>query len=116
MPRVDSALWDIARVGLFLPNRSSFGHSIGGMASARACQIDARIRACIDEDSIDDLGSPFSVITLGSIPKQPFLLFIASSADLFSEIVLHPSDESLSQQKLTRAQYDEIIQKQQRKQ
>jgi predicted dienelactone hydrolase len=101
---------------LDLNHIGALGHSIGGMVSARACQIDARIRACLDEDSIDDVGSPFSVITPGSIPKQPFLLFIAASADIFSEKALHPSDEDLSKQSLTRAQYDELIQKQQRKQ
>ena len=100
---------DLSRVG-------AFGHSIGGMVSARACQIDIRIRACLDEDSIDDLGSPFSVITPGSIPKQPFLLFIAASADIFSAEAVHPSDDSLAKQKLTRAEYDQLIQKQQRKQ
>jgi len=100
---------DLNRVG-------AFGHSIGGMTSARACQIDIRIRACIDEDSTDDVGSPFSVITPGSIPKQPFLLFIATSSDIFSENAVHPSDESLTKQKLARAEYDEIIGKQQRKQ
>lgn len=100
---------DLGRIG-------AFGHSIGGMASARACQMDIRIRACIDEDSIDDLGSPFSVITPGSIPKQPFLLFIAASADIFSKEAVHPSDESLAKQKLTRAEYEKMILKQQRKQ
>jgi len=100
---------NLSRVG-------AFGHSIGGMVSARACQTDIRIRACIDEDSIDDLGSPFSVIVPGSIPKQPFLLFIAASADIFSAEAVHPSDESLAKQKLSRAEYDQLIQKQQRKQ
>jgi hypothetical protein len=75
------------------------------MTSARACQIDSRIRACIDEDSIDDVGSPFSLIAPGSIPSQPFLLFAASSADIFSKEAVHPSDESLARQKLSRAEY-----------
>jgi predicted dienelactone hydrolase len=100
---------DLEKVG-------AFGHSIGGMTSARACQIDTRIRACVDEDSIDDVGSPFSVITPGSIPAQPFLLFIAASADIFSAAAVHPTDESLAQQKLTRAEYDKLIQTQQQKQ
>jgi pimeloyl-ACP methyl ester carboxylesterase len=100
---------DLGRVG-------AFGHSIGGMTSARACQIDSRIRACIDEDSIDDVGSPFAVIAPGSIPSQPFLLFAASSADIFSKEAVHPSDESLARQKLSRAEYDERIGKQQKKQ
>jgi predicted dienelactone hydrolase len=100
---------DSSRIG-------AFGHSIGGMTAARACEIDARIRACIDEDSIDDVGSPFSVITPGSLPKKPFLLFIAASADIFSTKAVHPSDEDLAKQKLTRAQYDQEIEKQQKKQ
>src|SRR5262249_28279795 len=61
-------------------------------------------------------GSPFSVSAPGSIPKQPFLLFIATSSDIFSEKATHPSEESLSKQKISRAEYDEIIQKQQKKQ
>jgi predicted dienelactone hydrolase len=101
---------------LDLDHVGAFGHSIGGMASARACQIDARIRACSDQDSTDDRGSPFPVITPASIPKQPLLLFIAASADIFSDQALHPSDESLAKQKLSRAEYDEIIQRQQKKQ
>lgn len=100
---------DLSRIGVF-------GHSIGGMAAARACQIDSRIRACSDQDSTDDLGSPFPVSTPGSIPKQPLLLFIASSSDIFSQEAMHPSEESLSKQKLSRSKYDEIIQKQQKKQ
>ena len=88
---------DLSRIGVF-------GHSIGGMAAARACQIDSRIRACSDQDSTDDLGSPFPVSTPGSIPKQPLLLFIASSCDIFSQEALHPSEESLSKQKLSREQ------------
>jgi predicted dienelactone hydrolase len=101
---------------LNLDRIGAFGHSIGGMASARACQIESRLRACLDEDSTDDIGSPFSVITAGSIPKQPFLLFIATSADIFSQSATRPSDESLAKQKLSREEFDTLIQKQQRKQ
>lgn len=99
---------NLSRVG-------AFGHSIGGMTSARACQIDIRIRACIDEDSLLN-GSPFSVATAGSIPKQPFLLFSAVVADLFSDKKLHPSDETLAKLRLSRREYDEELQKQQKKQ
>jgi predicted dienelactone hydrolase len=88
---------DLSRIGVF-------GHSIGGMAAARACQIDYRIRACSDQDGTDDLGSPFPVSTPGAIPKQPLLLFIASSSDICSQEAMHPSAESLSKQKLSREQ------------
>jgi predicted dienelactone hydrolase len=101
---------DLRRIG-------AFGHSIGGMASARAAQIDNRIRACIDQDSIDDRGSPFTVFAPGKSPLEPpFLLFIGPSSDIFSARALHPSDTDLAAQKLTRAAYDAIIQKQQKQQ
>jgi pimeloyl-ACP methyl ester carboxylesterase len=96
---------------LHLSRLGAFGHSIGGMTSARACQIDVRIRACIDEDSLLN-GSPFSV----TIPQQPFLLFSAVVADLFSEKKLHPSDETLARLRLSRGEYDEELKKQQNKQ
>jgi hypothetical protein len=68
---------------------------------------------CIDEDSIGP-GLAVFVSTPGSVPSQPFLLFIAASADIFSESAVHPSDESLDKQKLSRAEYDQIIDKQQK--
>jgi pimeloyl-ACP methyl ester carboxylesterase len=97
---------DFQRVG-------AFGHSVGGLASGRAAQIDSRIRACIDQDS-DINGSPFIVDTVGSSLEQPFLFLIGPTSDLFSERKLHPTDERLASWKLTRTEYDSIVQKQQK--
>ncbi|PWT83086.1 MAG: hypothetical protein C5B58_07080 [Acidobacteria bacterium] len=57
----------------------AFGHSIGGLASARTCQIDNRVKACMDQDSADDRGSPFIATDLKQTEQQPFLLFVAFS-------------------------------------
>jgi len=96
---------DLKRIG-------AFGHSVGGLVSARVCQLDNRIRACITQDS-DIKGSPFVVDTPGTILNQPFLFFVGPTADLFSERKLHPTDEALAQMKLARAEYDAIVRKQQ---
>ena len=84
---------------------AAFGHSIGGLAAARTCQIDARVKACMDQDSDDDRGSPFVVTPLDKTEQQPFLLFVAASADLWSPGVVNPTDSDLIAQKMTRADY-----------
>ena len=83
----------------------AFGHSIGGLAAARTCQIDARVKACMDQDSNDDRGSPFIVTPLDKTEGQPFLLFVVASADLWSPGVVNPTDSDLAAQKMTRPDY-----------
>jgi hypothetical protein len=83
----------------------AFGHSIGGLAAARTCQIDTRVKACMDQDSNDDRGSPFIVTPLDQTEQQPFLLFVAASADLWSPGVVNPSDSDLAAQKMSREDY-----------
>jgi predicted dienelactone hydrolase len=94
----------------------AFGHSIGGLAAARTCQIDARIKACMDQDSTDNRGSAFVVSDLQEAEAQPFFLFVVSSADVWSHKALNPSDAELTQQKLTRAEFDAIMKQQQENQ
>ena len=96
---------DLKRIG-------AFGHSFGGLTSARVCQLDNRIRACMNQDS-DVKGSPFVVDQPRKSFYQPFLYFIGPTADVFSEQKIHPTDEALVQMKLTRAEYDSIVKKQQ---
>jgi predicted dienelactone hydrolase len=83
----------------------AFGHSIGGLASARTCQVDTRVNACMDQDSDDGRGSPFIVTPLDQTEKQPFLLFVVASADLWSPATVNPSDAALAAQKMTRPDY-----------
>lgn len=91
----------------------AFGHSIGGLTTARTCQIDQRVRACMDQDSTDNRGSPFIVTDLQQTENQPFFLFVVSSADVWSPRALNPSDAELAQQKITRAEFDAKMKQQQ---
>jgi hypothetical protein len=94
----------------------AFGHSIGGLAAARTCQIDSRVWACMDQDSTDYRGSPFVVSDLQETERQPFFLYVVSSADVWSSKALNPSDEELAQQKLSRPDFNSIMQQQQQNQ
>jgi pimeloyl-ACP methyl ester carboxylesterase len=100
---------DAGRIG-------AFGHSIGGLTAARTCQIDARVKACMDQDSTDYRGSAFIVSDLQQTETQPFFLDVVSSADVWSSKALNPSDAELAQQKLTRAEFDSIMREQQQNQ
>lgn len=100
---------DLGRIG-------AFGHSIGGLTAARTCQIDPRIKACMDQDSTDYRGSPFIVSDLTDVEKQPFFLFVASSADVWSPRALNPSDADLAAQHLTRTAFDANMKEQQENQ
>ncbi len=70
--RKDSAVrfaghMDLGKVG-------AMGHSIGGRAAARACQLDARLKSCADQDGVANM-QPFFLNPDGSGMKQRFLLF-----------------------------------------
>jgi len=88
---------------------AAIGHSIGGLASARTCQIDSRILACMDQDSVDYRGSAFAVTDLDTVEQQPFFLFVVSSADIWSSKLVNPSDHDLAVQKLSRIDYGNLI-------
>jgi hypothetical protein len=94
----------------------AFGHSIGGLTAARTCQIDTRVKACMDQDSADYRGSAFIVSDLQQTETQPFFLYVVSSADVWSSKALNPSDAELAQQKLTRVEFDLLIREQQQNQ
>lgn len=52
----------------------AMGHSAGGRAAARACQLDTRIKSCADQDGVAMM-QPFYIEADGIGMKQPFLLF-----------------------------------------
>jgi predicted dienelactone hydrolase len=93
---------DASRIG-------ALGHSIGGLAAARTCQIDDRVEACIDQDSDDNRGSPFIVTDISETERQPFLLFVVASADETSPRHTHPDDATLAKMKMSRADYDAMV-------
>lgn len=94
----------------------AFGHSIGGLASARTCQIDPRVLACMDQDSVDYRGSPFAVSDLQQTVTQPFFLFVVASADIWSSKMVNPTDAELVPQKLSRVEYGKLIRSEQENQ
>src|SRR5207247_10279303 len=58
---------DLTRIG-------ALGHSAGGEAAALACQLDPRIKACLDQDGVMN-NLPFRRDAAGLTMRQPFLYF-----------------------------------------
>jgi hypothetical protein len=84
----------------------AFGHSIGGRAAGRACQMEPRIKACLNEDGRAREGPIFAydldqfvVLDDGSrLPKQPIMLI--------EELSVPPSDEDFVRFHSSREHYD----------
>jgi pimeloyl-ACP methyl ester carboxylesterase len=88
---------DLSRIGVF-------GHSEGGKAAIRACQIDTRVRACLNQDG-EMFGIPFgSVDPIPSlIPGKPIntpvaVLYVAEPG---------VPDAQLAAVRVTRQQYED---------
>jgi hypothetical protein len=86
---------DFSRLG-------AFGHSFGGMAAAHACQIDRRIKACLNQDGLAAM-QPFYLDPRGWGMDQPFMLIQRASDSA------PPSDQDLAAMKLTRQQGDDLL-------
>jgi hypothetical protein len=87
---------DLARIGVF-------GHSQGGKAAIRACQIDSRVRACLNQDG-EMFGIPFgsgqpvpSLVAEKTILPPVAVIFVAEPG---------PNDAQLDAVAVTRGQYD----------
>jgi hypothetical protein len=88
---------DLSRIGVF-------GHSAGGQAAIRTCQIDARVRACLNQD-----GEMFG-IPVGSTEPIPTLL--PGKPTLAPMAVIYvaepgPPDVQLAAVNVTREQFDD---------
>lgn len=79
-------------------NVGAWGHSIGGRVAARACQLDPRIRACLNADGTGADGPIFSYEGASSL-QQPFM-WIESSP------MPPPTDETLALYKITRQEWE----------
>jgi hypothetical protein len=79
---------------------AAVGHSYGGTLTARACQLDSRIMACISEDGeVNPVGVYFDYPDHASF-RQPFL---------FLEIDPHPSDDMLARMHESRKQWEQYV-------
>jgi len=85
---------DLSRVG-------AFGHSFGGTAAAHACQMDRRIKACLNQDGVA-ARKPFSLDARVWGMDQAFML-IERAPDRA------PSDQELAAMKLTRPQANDLV-------
>ena len=87
-----------------------FGHSLGGLAAARTCEVDPRPRACMNQDA-DLRGLPFILSSPGGQITQPFLFFASQHSLYLSDRITPPSDSDLASMRLTRAQYTDTLRK-----
>jgi hypothetical protein len=76
---------------------AAWGHSFGGRAAARACQLEPRITACLNADGLGTEG-PIFVYEGASLPSQPFLWM-----EVFHE---PPTDAQLAPYGTTRKEWD----------
>ncbi len=87
---------------LDLGRAGAFGHSIGGRAAARACQLDRRLRACANQDGAARM-MPFYLSKQNWGMDQPFL-FITRALPTDP-----PSDKELQSMGLTLAQVKVLV-------
>ena len=88
----------------------AFGHSLGGLAAARTCEVDLRPRACMNQDA-DLRGLPFILSSPGGQITQPFLFFASQHSLYISKRITPPTDSVLARIGLTRAQYADTLRK-----
>ena len=81
---------DLDRIGVM-------GNSFGGVAAERACELDQRIKACVNQDG--GLGGPFMHFPGGHLPTQP-VMFLGSPR------LPPPTDEELKRMQLTREAFE----------
>lgn len=61
------------------------GHSLGGITASEACKADARFKACLNYDGLQN-GGPFSMEETAIPPKQPFM-FITKESQLHPRLI-----------------------------
>ena len=86
---------DLARVG-------AFGHSAGGFAAATACQLESRLKACVNQDGLS-LRAPYHLDANGWGMNQAFMLIVRAGP------TGPPPDEELAAMKITRSQAVELL-------
>jgi len=89
---------------LDLDHVGAFGHSFGGIAAAHACQLDRRLKACLNED--------------GVVAKRPLFLDARGWAmDQAFMLILHDpptrplTDEQVAQMKMPRQRIEALVKK-----
>lgn len=100
---------DLDKIGVF-------GHSLGGIAAARAAQLNHNdIKACMNMDA-DYLGFPYINYTKNDFIQCPFLFFASNHSLYITPKSTPPSDEELKKSGDTRRSYDSTMNASQRNQ
>jgi len=86
---------------LDLERAGALGHSLGGEAAAVACQLDRRLKACLNQDGAMH-GRPFWRDAAGRTMSQPFMYFTRDNPR--SQI----PDSVLAQLQITRREMDSL--------
>jgi predicted dienelactone hydrolase len=87
---------------LDLDHVAAFGHSFGGIAAAHACQIDRRLKACLNEDGVV-AKKPFYLDGRGWGLDQSFMLILRDPP------TRRLSDEEVAQMKMSRQRLEQIM-------
>jgi dienelactone hydrolase len=61
------------------------GHSLGGITASEVCKADARFKACLNFDGLQN-GGPFSTEVSATPPAQPFL-FLTKESQLHPKLI-----------------------------
>src|SRR5256714_1749996 len=88
---------DLSRIG-------AFGHSAGGQAAAHACQVDRRLRACLNQDGLSGF-APYYLDGSGWGMDQAFMLMARAPRQD------PPKDEELAAMKMTRQQAEALLER-----
>jgi predicted dienelactone hydrolase len=87
---------------LNLERVGAFGHSAGGQAAAHACQIDRRLKACLNQDGLTGF-APYYLDEAGWGMDQAFMLIVRAQR------THPPTDDELASMQMTREQAGGLI-------
>jgi hypothetical protein len=86
---------------LDLSSVAAFGHSNGGEAAARACQLDSRFKACLNQDGTQRF-APFHLDSSGWGMDQSFLLITRMRKE-------PPSEKELAEMHMTLSEVQDLV-------
>ena len=86
---------------LDLTSVAAFGHSDGGEAAARACQLDSRFKACLNQDGVQRF-APFHLDSSGWGMDQSFLLITRMRKE-------PPSEKELAEMHMTLSEVQDLV-------
>lgn len=112
--RVTTLSFAISQTAMLFPGQLDFsrlavvGHSNGGIAASRICEIDTRVAACANLDG-RERGAPFYLADDGQTPAKPFLYFAKPLQPTVGELADVASRDKLRMESLKTDSYTMIL-------